>query len=194
MMLPSKRCHRGLLLASVAVALACSYPMSAAAADPFLALRLAGGQGWSYPLADAEALVFGDTTLRVITTGGSDLYPMESIVRIDFDLDAWTGIEVPEPAQDVARTLHVLQNQPNPFCPETRIAFAMPRDGRVELRIYSVDGRLVRTLADEERLAGPHSVVWDGTDESGRAVSSGVYFYTLAAPGFEESRKMILVR
>ncbi|MBP6875734.1 MAG: SUMF1/EgtB/PvdO family nonheme iron enzyme [Candidatus Eisenbacteria bacterium] len=87
----------------------------------------------------------------------------------------------------------LLQNRPNPFTPVTKIAFELTQAGRVEFAIYSVDGRLIRTLVDEERLAGSHEVTWDGCDAEGQKVASGVYFYKLAAPGIAESRRMILL-
>lgn len=184
----------GVVPASAAILLACTCPPSAAAAEPFLAVRLMGGQGWSCELADIQRLTCDGAALQVVTAGGTDTYALESIGRIDFNLDAWTGIEDPELAQDVVGTLHLSQNRPNPFGPETRIAFDLPQDGRAELRIYAVNGRFVRTLVEEERSAGPQSVLWDGLDDAGRPVSSGVYLYTLSAPGVEEGRKMLLVR
>jgi hypothetical protein len=185
----------GLLFASAAFLIAGVYPPSdAAATGSFLAVRLAGGQGGSYPLSEIERISFGNETLEVVAVGGTDAYALGSIVRIDFELGEWTGIDDPGDAADVLRILHLFQNQPNPFGPETRIVYELPQGGRAELRIYAVNGRLVRRLAEEVRSAGRHSVVWDGLDESGRAVSSGVYFYTLAAPGVEESRKMLLLR
>ncbi len=188
--------HRwaGLLSVGAMVLLACSCPPSAEASEAFLAVHLVGGQGRSYALSEIERVTFGTETLAIITTGGTETHALESIVWIDFALDQWTGIDDPESAADVVKMLHLFQNQPNPFCPETRIAFELPYEGRAELRIYAVNGRLVRTLVDENRAAGQHSVVWDGLDESGRALSSGVYFYTLAAPGIEENRKMLLLR
>ena len=115
-------------------------------------------------------------------------------MRIDFFLDDWTGIENPEGVADVLKVLHLFQNQPNPFSPETRIAFELPQEGRTELRIYTVNGRLVRTLMKDTRPAGQYTVCWDGRDAAGESVATGVYFYTLVAPGVQESRKMILLR
>ena len=188
-----RRCPAGLSLAAAAVLVLCALSPSPAAAA-HLAVRLDGGQGHAYELADIQDLVFDGDTLQVITVGGTDVYELGDIVRIDFDLDAWTGVDDPDLPNDVVQALHLFQNQPNPFSPETRIAYELPQGGRTELRIYAVNGRLVRTLLDAERPAGRHSLHWDGLDESGRAVSSGVYFYTLSAPGVEESRKMLLLR
>jgi hypothetical protein len=184
----------GLLLAGALVLLACSCPPSAGASEAFLAVHLAGGQGWNYALSEIERVTFGTETLEIVTAGGTDTHALQSIVRIDFALDEWTGIDGPESAADVVRVLHLFQNQPNPFGPETRIAYEVPQNGRAELRIYAANGRVVRSLVEAELEAGPHAVVWDGLDESGRAVSSGVYFYVLVAPGVEESRKMLLLR
>ena len=86
-------------------------------------------------------------------------------------------------------------NYPNPFNPVTRIAFDVPSPGAVvELRIYDVSGRLVRTLVDGEVPPGRHSAEWDGTDRSGAAVASGVYFYRFDAPGFGDSGRMVLLK
>ena len=102
-------------------------------------------------------------------------------------------MEDPEKAAALLKTVHLFQNQPNPFSPETRIAFELPQAGKVELGIYSPDGRLVRTLVTGEHAAGRHSIRWDGLNDAGRKVSGGVYFYSLHAPGVEQSRRMILL-
>lgn len=86
------------------------------------------------------------------------------------------------------------QCYPNPFNPATTIRFGLMEAGNVALRIYDVSGRLVRVLAEGRRGAGRHSVTWDGTDGSGGAVSSGVYFYSLSAGPFKETRKMVMLR
>jgi hypothetical protein len=157
-------------------------------------VRLVGGQGHSYELAAIQDLVFDGDAVQVVTVAGTDVYELERIMRIDFDLDTGTGVEEPGLANDVVQTLHLFQNQPNPFSPETTIACELPQGGRAQVQIYSVNGRLVRTLLEGERPAGRHVLVWDGLDDSGEAVSSGVYFYALSAPGVEENRKMLLLR
>jgi flagellar hook assembly protein FlgD len=86
------------------------------------------------------------------------------------------------------------QNYPNPFNPATEIKFAVAGPGRVVLRIYDIVGRPVRTLLDDTKERGYHAVVWDGRDDSGRPVASGVYFYSIQAPGCEERKKMVLIR
>jgi len=86
------------------------------------------------------------------------------------------------------------QNFPNPFNPSTEIRFALKEAGRVELSIYNVIGQKVKTLADREFPAGEYSLSWDGRDERGLALSSGVYFYQLSAKNFLETRKMVLIK
>jgi hypothetical protein len=86
------------------------------------------------------------------------------------------------------------QNRPNPFNPGTQISYALPRDGNVNLIIYNVIGQTVKVLVDRYEGAGYRQVVWDGTDQSGREVASGVYFYQLSADGFSQIRKMVKLR
>jgi predicted outer membrane repeat protein len=87
------------------------------------------------------------------------------------------------------------QNVPNPFNPTTRIRYSLAAaGGRVTLRVFDVNGRLVRTLVDRVAAAGPSEVIWDGRDDAGSPAASGVYFYRLEAPGFAQTRKMALIR
>lgn len=91
--------------------------------------------------------------------------------------------------------LALSQNVPNPFNPATEIAFTVPESaGRVTLSVYNVNGRVVRTLLNRELPAGPSLVVWDGCDDCGRALASGVYFARLAAGGESVFRKMTLLK
>jgi len=86
------------------------------------------------------------------------------------------------------------QNVPNPFNPMTVIRFAVARTGRVKLAVYNVMGRPVRVLAEGVRQASMYEVRWDGRDDTGSAVASGVYLYKLEAPGYGETKKMVLLR
>ncbi|HKW15449.1 MAG TPA: FlgD immunoglobulin-like domain containing protein, partial [Candidatus Krumholzibacteria bacterium] len=100
-----------------------------------------------------------------------------------------TTIGTPVPGQVV---LH--QNSPNPFNPETTIRFELPSAMRVQLSIFDVHGRLVRKLIDEQRAAGASTAEWNGRDDSGAGVATGVYFYVLDAAGSRYQRKMILLK
>ena len=85
-------------------------------------------------------------------------------------------------------------NAPNPFNPSTSIAFGADKAGRVALRVYNAQGALVRTLVDKQLPAGAYRVGWDGRNESGRPVASGVYLYQLSAGGKNITRKMSLLK
>ncbi len=86
------------------------------------------------------------------------------------------------------------QNYPNPFNPQTTIAFSLRARGSVTLTVYNVAGQRVRTLSNESLAAGAHTRVWDGLNDAGQPVSSGVYFYKLVAKDFTQTRKMVLLK
>jgi hypothetical protein len=86
------------------------------------------------------------------------------------------------------------QNFPNPFNPVTTIVFTLSESAFVTLRIHDAAGRHVRTVAERRFDPGRHTETWDGRDDAGRRVSSGVYFYGLAAGASRETRKMVLLR
>ncbi|MCC6964612.1 MAG: T9SS type A sorting domain-containing protein, partial [candidate division Zixibacteria bacterium] len=86
------------------------------------------------------------------------------------------------------------QNYPNPFNPTTTIEFSVPRRSQVVIDIYNQLGQTVRSLVDEEKTAGVYRITWDGTDTSGRPLSSGVYLYRITAGDFAQSKKMLLLK
>lgn len=83
---------------------------------------------------------------------------------------------------------------PNPFASRTTIGFSLPRAGPARLAVYDASGRLVRTLVDGARTGGGHQVVWNATDDAGRAVRPGTYFMRLEAAGAARTRSLVLVR
>jgi hypothetical protein len=96
----------------------------------------------------------------------------------------------------IARRMSSLsQNVPNPFNPLTEISFFLVQpQTRARLAIYSISGRLIRTLVDGPLAAGRTDVIWDGTDLHERSVASGVYIYRLETSAFRAQRKLVLVR
>jgi hypothetical protein len=86
------------------------------------------------------------------------------------------------------------QNYPNPFNPQTNIEFSLPTPGNVSLEVFNLLGQKVKTLVSEYKQAGNYSVVWDGTNQNGTAVPSGVYFYRMVTEGFSQTNKMIMLR
>jgi hypothetical protein len=104
-----------------------------------------------------------------------------------------TGIS-DQPAQNLPKSFALLPNYPNPFNPETYIEYALPSDCQVTFAIYNILGQKVRTLINEHQSAGIKSVRWDGKDDSGNQVSAGVYFYSIKADNFTQTKKMILLK
>lgn len=87
-----------------------------------------------------------------------------------------------------------LDNYPNPFNPETKISFALNRSNQVALEIYDLLGRKVRTLVNEHLSAGEYTFTWNGRDDRGRLVTSGVYFYRLTGGAKQTVKRMLLLR
>jgi hypothetical protein len=84
---------------------------------------------------------------------------------------------------------------PNPFNPQTTIAFEIPERQAVTIRVFDMSGRLVRELISAQpHTPGRHEVVWNGRDDTGRQVASGVYFYRLEAGSYSETKRMVLVK
>lgn len=86
------------------------------------------------------------------------------------------------------------QNYPNPFNAQTTISFALPKTTNVNLKIYNIEGQLVKTLVNKRVEAGNHTVHWNGKDSSDRDVSSGIYFYKIIASDFNMTRKMVVTK
>jgi len=86
------------------------------------------------------------------------------------------------------------QNYPNPFNPETRIAYSIPLKCNVKLAIYNINGQLVKSLQNGEQIAGYYTKIWNGKNNRGEMVSSGVYFYRIQTDNFVQSKKLILLR
>lgn len=163
------------------------------------------GRGRNNEVDISLAVLGGETTLggsgELATITFRRLQP--TAVRLDFaevdvrDIEnarisaASRGVTAP-PA--VPMTYDLSQNQPNPFNPMTHIAYQLPQAGRVTLQIFNIQGQTVRTLVDTYEPAGYHTVIWDGTDGSGRMVSSGVYFYRMTSGTFAATRKMVLLK
>jgi len=85
-------------------------------------------------------------------------------------------------------------NYPNPFNPSTTISYGLSEAGRVSLKVYNMLGQLVRTIVDEQQLEGNHEAVWDGRNEIGATVASGIYVYRMTAGNFVETKRMILMK
>jgi flagellar hook assembly protein FlgD len=87
-----------------------------------------------------------------------------------------------------------MQNYPNPFNPSTQIKFSIPVNGFVTLKIYDLLGKEIKTLINSEYSAGSHSMQWNGDDNLGNKVSTGIYVYRMTSGNFASSKKMLLIK
>ncbi len=107
--------------------------------------------------------------------------------KLGFDLSS-------EPLQVLPTAYRLANNYPNPFNPQTTIAFDLPQPQNVRLVIYDLKGRLVKELISESMAAGAHSIIWNGTNRSDARVASGVYFYQIQAGPMSDTKRMLLVK
>jgi len=121
-----------------------------------------------------------------LTLATGSRYATSDVVTITLDLSQ-TGVEDP-------LVFALRQNAPNPFGGGTAIAFDLPSAARTSLSVYTVGGRRVATLVDQDLPAGRHAVVWDGRDATGHEVAAGVYLYRLEAGAQTGVRKMLVIR
>ncbi len=127
---------------------------------------------------------------ELIYPDGHQWYPQSIDLAFALRSNYGTGV-----GETVPERSGLLQNAPNPFNPKTTIRYEVPAGGcDVTVEVYDVSGRLVRTLVDGFEPEGRREVVWDGTDDSGRELGSGVYFYRLVTPETDVTRKMLLVK
>lgn len=103
-------------------------------------------------------------------------------------------LRVTDQIENVLNGFHLDQNYPNPFNPETVIEYQLPRASEVEIIIFNLQGQKVAMLVKDNQTTGFHKIRWNGTDESGQPVVSGVYLYQLTGGNFVAVKKMLLLR
>jgi len=102
----------------------------------------------------------------------------------------WLGVD-----NDGLPTSYMIQqNYPNPFNPVTTLRYDLPEDGYVNITIYDMMGRQIRTLISGQQTAGYKSAQWNATNDAGSPVSAGLYFYMIQAGDFKQTKKMILLK
>lgn len=102
--------------------------------------------------------------------------------------------DITKPTAGIPKKFELGQNYPNPFNAATSIQFTLPQSSQVKLEVYNVLGQKVKTLVDERLSAGYKRVTWDGTNEAGNQVASGIYFYFLNTDKFTEAKKMVMLK
>ena len=95
---------------------------------------------------------------------------------------------------DIAEAFALHQNYPNPFNPTTQISYDLPEDALVNVTIYDITGRAIRSLVNGSQTAGYRSIIWDATNNLGESVSAGMYVYIIQAGEFRQTKKMVLLK
>ena len=149
---------------------------------------------WMPVLQECDLVVGGDTTTTAITAAGGKLTKQA--------FEHLFGSEPPPPPIDrfpefkhqVPQTPLLFQNYPNPFNPVTTFGFQISEIAMVDVSVFDLFGRKIRVLMHEPLSAGNYALEWDGRDEFGKRVSSGIYFYRLTAEQFTDTKRMILAQ
>ena len=101
---------------------------------------------------------------------------------------------VDDEISDIPTSFALNQNYPNPFNPQTNLSFDLPKAQNVSLDVYNILGQQVATITSGSHEAGSYTYTWNGTDNQGKDVPSGIYFYSLRTDEFSKTNKMMLIR
>ena len=162
-----------------------------AVAIPFTAKAIPQGEGTFLNLEfKGEGKVRLEETTISHQTGISLVNAKAQELKFDFNPIELT----PSKIQALPKDFSLGQNYPNPFNPTTTVSYALPTSAYVKLVVYNILGQKVKTLVDEEQTAGFRQVVWNGQNDRGETVGSGIYFYRIQAGDFIKTAKMSLLK
>jgi hypothetical protein len=142
---------------------------------------------------DAQAIAVDDSGNVYVTGYGFGSGTGDDYCTIKY-IQGASGVKDETGGRERPAEFDLSQNYPNPFNPTTKIEFTLAKSGFVTLQIHDVLGRTVRALAAEHLSSGYRSVLWDGKNDSGEGVASGIYFYRLRVGDFSETRKLVLLK
>ena len=150
------------------------------------------GRPANVDLADMD----NDGHLEIVATvPWSGDNPVDNLLGLYvFEFEPGVGIEPESPKDQLPSSFALKQNYPNPFNPVTSIAYDLSSVTYVSLKVYDLLGRHIRTLVNESQMAGSYLAVWDGKDNTGGMVSTGIYLYRLETEQFISTKKMVLLR
>jgi hypothetical protein len=117
-----------------------------------------------------------------------------NVTGINFNIASAVGDDEEGVVLSLPYEFELSQNYPNPFNPETKIEYDLTKSAQVNLTIYNLLGQKVKTLVDERQAIGSYKVSWDGKNEQGKILSSGIYFYRLEVNGVPQTKRMVLLK
>ncbi len=132
-----------------------------------------------------------DHTLSYYYNDFSNGYPEVKVIYPEVETKVYSASDQSSAIPDA---YGLSQNSPNPFNPDTRMSYSLPEAGHVRLTVFNILGQNVRQLIDDYAEAGTYEVIWDGRDNLGDQVASGVYFYRMDVNDYSETRKMMLLK
>ncbi|MDR3626277.1 MAG: T9SS type A sorting domain-containing protein, partial [Ignavibacteriaceae bacterium] len=145
------------------------------------------GSNWIpvWPLPESADMQYTNTALKTAATDGKPVG--------DY---SWFGIPtaVKETSAQNPYSFSLSNAYPNPFNPTTTIKFGIAKNENVKLVVFNLLGQKVKTLMNGDMKAGSYSATWNGKDEFGNSVASGIYFYRLESQSFNSTKKMILMK
>ncbi|MCF7911266.1 MAG: T9SS type A sorting domain-containing protein [Candidatus Cloacimonetes bacterium] len=144
-------------------------------------------------LYDDELLDIDETSYIFMNVYGNHSYGVAAVYN-DGESDIMSVDLDPEDNNELPLVTELSGNYPNPFNPETTIKMALNTDGQVRLDVYNIRGQKVRTLVNEFKDAGNYDIIWNGDDDRGQKVGSGVYFYNMKFGKYTSTKKMILMK
>ncbi|MDW7681264.1 MAG: FlgD immunoglobulin-like domain containing protein, partial [bacterium] len=152
---------------------------------------------WDYGSGNIHSFIRSHQNGRVAFWAGNASYNSKNQELFkaicDWAVNATTFIEN-EKSTKLPEGYHLFQNYPNPFNPTTTISYALPEAAHVQIQVFDLNGRMVRTLADTEQQTGIHLITWDARDKAGNEVANGMYICRMIAGGVILHQKLILAK
>ncbi|HPT72791.1 MAG TPA: T9SS type A sorting domain-containing protein, partial [Candidatus Cloacimonadota bacterium] len=166
-------------------------------ADYILALSGTGGNPISFALIDLDNQQINTNIISIDTNQlGWEVYPAGNNFYLlkENRVHTFRIAEAQGNDDQVSQVIPRISCYPNPFNSETTISYNLSTKGQVELNIYNIRGQLIRHLVNDKQILGKHTVTWNGKDDHGKTLASGIYFCRISSAGRQATRKMVLLK
>jgi hypothetical protein len=140
-----------------------------------------------------NTLTMDQNSLSEYSLQSDDTQEASDHLPLVFDMVINSGLGVRD-GSALPSSIKVYPNYPNPFNPTTQIKYDLPKDSYVNIFIYDVMGKKIKSLFNNNQTSGYHSLRWDATNDIGESVSAGMYIYTIQADEYRATKKMVLLK